>query len=100
MNLSVSSESLSSSGTFYTGMGILHDFLVGGTDYLQDVIITIYDSTVASGKTIVPTAKYDASQLGLNGAIFHVGKPFDIGCYVEITTSGTVSITGTIEGRV
>jgi len=87
------------SGQCYAGKGLLHSILIGGTDGSNDVTLTLYDNTVASGKVLVPTHTVDASALGLNGVSLSVGKNFDTGVYVEITTSGTVDVTCDIEAR-
>jgi hypothetical protein len=64
-----------------------------GTDSANDPTITVYDNAAAaSGEELVPTTEYDASVLGLNGAI-----GFSVlarnGVYIEITTAGTCEVT-------
>jgi len=82
---------LTASALVKTGYSKLVGYLVG-TDGATDAIITIYDSTAATaGTEAVPTQKFDASALGLNGAWFgHEGAiECQVGIYVEITDIGT-----------
>jgi hypothetical protein len=64
-----------------------------GTDEVNHPVITVYDNaSAASGEELVPSNKYDATLLGLNGAI-----GFSVlarnGIYVEITTAGACEVT-------
>ena len=82
---------LTASALVKTGYSKLVGYLVG-TDGTNDAIITIYDATTAAaGTEAVPTQKFDASALGLNGAWFgHEGAiECQVGIYVEITDIGT-----------
>ena len=71
---------------------IFGGFLLG-TDGVNDPTVTVYDNTsAASGEELAPTTEYDASVLGLNGAIgFSVVAKN--GIYIEITTAGSCEIT-------
>lgn len=65
-----------------------------GHDFINNPIITIYDNTAASGEEMLPTTKYDASALNLNGFVLAPpGMIAKIGIYAEITTAGTCEIT-------
>ncbi len=79
------------SGIVYTGPCSLTSFLLG-MDGVNDPVITIYDGVDNTGPEIVPTVTYDASVLGINGAIFHWIKKCDTGIYLEITCAGTVEV--------
>ena len=59
-----------------------------GTEGVNDPTITIYDNaSAASGEELVPTNEYDASLLGLNGAVgFRVHAKN--GIYIEIDAGG------------
>ena len=63
-----------------------------GTDGINDPTITVTDG--ASGAEIIPTATYDASALGLNGALLG-GHLVDApnGVTVVISCAGTVEVT-------
>ncbi len=88
--LSVKPAKKTASGAVYTGPCIFHGFLLG-TDGTNDPVITFYDNTAASGSEIVPTATYDASLLGLNGAT-GMYQYCAAGIYVEITCTGAVEV--------
>lgn len=88
---SANSKKLSDSGVIFIGKGAILAFLIG-TDGSNDPTITIYDGTDNTGTEIVPTTTYDASALGINGAMFGFRKTCKTGCYVEISCSGTVEI--------
>ena len=78
------------SGLVYSGPCILHGFLLG-TDGVNDPVITVYNNTAASGEEAIPTATYDASALGLNGAT-GMKMYCDLGLYVEIACAGSVEV--------
>jgi hypothetical protein len=84
-------ETVTESGLVYSGKCILRGFTLG-TDGVNDPAIVIYDGTSASGTEVVPTATYDASLLGLNGAtgLHHYCAN---GIYVGITCAGSVKVT-------
>lgn len=84
---------LTASALVHTGQGHLFSFLVG-IDAVNDPIIAIYDDTdgATPGNQIVPSTTYDASILGINGAVFTVSKRFTTGLYVAIANIGTGSI--------
>jgi hypothetical protein len=64
-----------------------------GLDGTNDPTITFYDNaSEASGEEIIPTNTYDASILGLNGAMLPVPKYCKNGIYVGITQAGTTEI--------
>ena len=64
------------------------------------MVVTIYDNpAAASGPVLLPTHTIDASVYGLNGVTFNVGRNAKTGIYVEISGSGTVDVTGGIEGQ-
>jgi len=63
-----------------------------GCDGVNDPTITIYNGTDNSGNEIVPTNTYDASILGINGAILPFGLYAPDGLYVEITCAGAVEV--------
>lgn len=88
---SADSKKLATSDTIFTGKGSILGFLLG-TDGANDPAITIYDGIDNTGTEIVPTNTYDASALGLNGAMFGFKKKCQTGCYVEITCGGTVEV--------
>ena len=79
------------SGIIYTGPCNLTSFLLG-TDGINDPVITIYDGLDNTGTEIIPTATYDASAIGINGAIFHWAKKCIIGIYLEIACDGAVEV--------
>ena len=79
-------------GLICTGPGVFGGFLLG-MDGANDPTITIYDNTEASGEEMVPTSTYDASTLGLNGALIGKHLPgFKNGLYVEVTITGAKEI--------
>lgn len=73
------------------GPCFFYGFLLG-LDGTNDPSITFYDNTSASGEEIVPTNTYDASILGLNGAMFPAPKYCQNGVYVYVTQAGTTEI--------
>lgn len=81
---------LTASGLVNSGPCIFHGFTLG-TDGTNDPAITIYNNIAASGQEVVPTATYDASLLGLNGAT-GFNQWCDTGLYVAITCAGTVEV--------
>ena len=83
---------LSSSGAAYDGRVYFAGMLLG-TDGVNDPVITVYDNNTNSGVEIVPTATYDASVLGLNGAMPNFLIDCQNGIYVEITTAGACEVT-------
>ena len=93
MNPIAESTKLTESGTFFTGTGYFVGFLVG-TDGVNDPTITIYDGIDNTGEEFVPTNQYDASLLGINGAMFPFLKVCSVGAYCEISCAGAVEVTG------
>jgi len=87
---------VTSSTQIKTGKGKFWGYLVG-TDGINDPTITITDEVNATGKNsgeMVPTATYDASALGVNGALLSEPILYDHGIYVTISISaGTVEVT-------
>lgn len=79
------------SAIVYTGKAILRGFTIG-TDGTNDPEIVIYDALSATGTEVIPTATYDSSALGLNGAtgLHHY---CETGIYVKITCTGAVKVT-------
>lgn len=75
----------------HSGPCFFYGFLLG-LDGTNDPTITFYDNTSASGEEIVPTNTYDASLLGLNGAMFPAPKYCKNGIYVSITQTGTTEV--------
>jgi len=75
-----------------TGKCYFHGFLVG-QDGVNDTTITAYDSLSATGTEVVPTTQYDASALGINGAM--LGHPTECrtGLTFVVTTSGAAEVT-------
>ena len=66
--------------------------LLIGTDGTNDPVVTVYDDTSnTAGTEAIPTCTYDASALGLNGAIFGRDGAIEcqVGIYVEISNLGT-----------
>ena len=87
--LSLESKRIAASTLIFTGRGFVGSLLIG-TDGTTDVIVTVYDALSAvSGTEVIPTTKYDASALGLNGLETTYLKECVTGCYVEITDIGT-----------
>jgi hypothetical protein len=80
------SKKLGASGIVISRPCRLKNFLIG-TDGTNDPEVTIYNGTTASGQEIVPTNTYDASALGINGAVGLDIKCPD-GIYVAITCAG------------
>lgn len=67
-------------------------FMVGTA--AADPTITVYDNaSAASGMEIVPTTTYDASALGLNGAMLGAGVWCDYGITVDVTCAGAWEVT-------
>ena len=60
-----------------------------GLDGTNDPTITIYDNTTNTGNQIIPTNTYDASQLGLNGAILPYPKYCKNGVYADISQNSS-----------
>jgi len=85
------SSKKTASGIVYTGECAFLAFFIG-TDGANDPIVTIYDGIDNTGTEIMPTNPYDASVLGLNGAILKVPIMCWTGIYIEITCSGTVEV--------
>lgn len=75
----------------YTGRCMFQGFLLG-TDGTNDPTITIYDNTTNSGRELVPTTTYDASALGLNGAMIPCELEANKGVYAEITCAGACEV--------
>ena len=88
--LSEPASKKTSSGIVRTGKCIFHGFLIG-TDGVNDPTITVFDNTAASGQEIIPSATYDASQLGLNG-VTGINMYCANGIYVEITCAGACEV--------
>ena len=80
------------SGTVITGKAAFGGLLIG-TDGANDPVVTVYDNTSNSGTELIPTTTFDASALGLNGAMIPHPIHCSTGIYVEITTGGTVEVT-------
>jgi len=65
-----------------------------GCDGSNDPTVSIYDNaTAASGTELIPTATYDASALGMNGAMFPEAVMAANGITVSVTLgSGTCEV--------
>ena len=75
----------------FTGRCFFQGFLLG-TDGTNDPTITVYDNIASSGREIVPTTTYDASALGLNGAMIAVELECNYGIFVDITCAGACEV--------
>lgn len=82
---------LAASGQVFIGVALLDGYLVG-TDGVNDVTISCYDNTAASGTEITPTVTYDAAKQGING--FFARRPIQVkvGIYIEITCAGSCEV--------
>ena len=75
------------SGVVCANPCIFHGYLVG-TDGVNDVTVTLFDkASAASGEEIVPTATYDASAGGINGATGMNVRCVN-GIYLELSVAG------------
>lgn len=83
---------VTSSAKITDGPAILFGVLVG-TDETNDAVVTVFASTSNAGTEAMPTTKFDASALGLNGFTLGYGKSCPAGIYVEITCAGTCEVT-------
>jgi len=79
-------------GVVHEGPVLFFGFLIG-SDAVNDPTITLYDNVKASGKELVPTNQYDASVLGLNGAMPGAGVLCASGIYADISCAGACEIT-------
>ena len=89
----VQTTELGASGQIFTGKGFLAALLIG-MDEANDATVSVHDGTDNTGPELIPTNKYDASALGLNGVVFHYMIECWDGAYVEITSQGTVEVVG------
>ena len=87
----VKSKKLGASGSVYTGKCFLATVLIG-MDEANDAVVTAYDGVDNTGNELIPTNKYDASALGLNGVVLQFMVECWEGIYIEITCSGTCEI--------
>jgi hypothetical protein len=72
------------------------DGIVVVTDGTNPVTVTIYDSTAASGKQLIPTSVITTSAVDRIRAIgYTTPVRFNTGLYVDITCAGTVKYTVT-----
>jgi len=89
-------KKLTASGQVVTGRYKFFGFTLG-TDGANDPEVTIEDKDNATGKTggeIMPTATYDASALGLNGALLSEAIDCSFGIYLTISiAAGAVEVT-------
>ena len=85
------SKKVTASGLVIAGQAILKGFLIG-TDGVNDPTITVFDNTSNSGEEIVPSTAYDASSLGVNGAV-GLNDYCEKGIYVEISCAGAVEVS-------
>ena len=81
---------VTASGLVYTGPCLFGGYVLG-TDGVNDPTITIYNNTAGSGQKVIPTATYDASALGINGAT-GLRQNCNNGLYVAITCAGSVEV--------
>lgn len=84
-------KKVTASGIAFSADCVLKNLLIG-MDKLNDPEITVYEGTDNSGDEKVPTNTYDASALGLNGAV-NLNVRCHGGIYVEISCSGTVEVS-------
>lgn len=87
----VRSKKLGASGQVYVGKCFLTTILIG-MDEVNDVVLTVHDGINNTGEEIIPTNKYDASSLGLNGVVLQFMVECWLGIYLDITCSGTCEI--------
>ncbi len=86
----LSFKKITSTGSITTKPALFGGFLLG-TDSVNDPEITVADGN--GGDEISPTATYDASALGLNGAIEGHLVYCPNGIHVTITCGGTVEVS-------
>ena len=82
---------LGASGQVYTGKCFLATLLIG-MDETNDATVSVHDGLDNTGPELIPTNKYDASALGLNGVVLQFMVECWTGIYVEITCAGTCEI--------
>jgi len=69
--------------------------IVIGTDGSNDPVVAAYNEATNSATAaamILPSITYDASALGINGAIYQFAEYLDTGLYVAIANLGTGSV--------
>ncbi len=81
------------SAAIYTGAGFIFSMLIG-TDTVNDPVVSVHDAVNGdtAANEIIPSNTYDASILGINGAVFHFAKHFSTGLYVKIANIGSGSV--------
>ena len=73
-----------------TGHGVLYGIILA-TDGTNAVTVSIYDNTSGSGTELIPTIVIPTSATQRTSSIgFGIPVHFATGCYVDITTAGTV----------
>lgn len=75
----------------YTGSGEFKGFVIQ-PDGTNDVTITFYDNTSATGTKLVCTMTFDGAG-GPQALQLPVAVPFFNGIYADVTTNGTVEYT-------
>jgi hypothetical protein len=74
------SKEMNASGQVVAGPHNLLGYLLG-TDAVNDPRFSIHNGTDETGKKVVPSITYDASQMGANGAMFSFFIPCMKGIY-------------------
>ena len=92
----VKADGASAATTVITGAASFGGVLIG-TDGANDPEITVYDNTEAALVEILPTTVYDASALGLNGAMIPHPIHCSIGIHVTVTADGGGAFGGVAE---
>ena len=81
------SKKMTAAGQIYEGKGFLCAALLG-MDETNDVSWSLHDGLDNTGNELIPTNKYDASVLGLNGAVLPYMVEFWDGLYLDMTIDG------------
>lgn len=85
---------LTASGMLYTGESMFLDLLLG-LDGTNDPAVSAFDGLDSTGREVLPTNTYDASQLGLNGVVWQFARKMNTGIYILISIgAGDVEVVG------
>lgn len=67
--------------------------LLIATDGTNNPTVAVHDGSTGSDPTVIPSTAYDASSLGLHGAMYHYAVYCKKGCALVISGSGSREVT-------
>lgn len=86
-------SSITETATIHTGPCVFGGALIGDKDGVNNMTLTLYDATSATGTEIIPTTTFDGTTKGLEGVSENHKIQCANGLHAVISGAGTLKVT-------